>query len=245
MNDSLLLPLFSLFIVLAILVWAVSVTHSDLSTPKVGLSCSTGQCTVNRINGIKICPENDGESLEIDPLTEVCSDKFACSNGVVPFAVQSDMSTLEIGDPNINVCPDNTACRCVGSLQCADFVTSYFIIQNSDTNQSISNSRTVFNQSALYQPSFQGATQTDAKPMILTDSETMVCSVSQQVIDNDRMWPNRCVSGTLAYVVDSAIGLTQDDLEVFPLSCVVGSECPPGGSAVYDKQVGKVVCVTT
>nr|QBK93419.1 MAG: hypothetical protein LCPAC404_01230 [Pithovirus LCPAC404] len=244
MNENLLLPFLSLFIVLGFLAWAITATHSDLTTPSLGLSCSTGQCAVNRINGLKTCPENNSDTIIFDPFLEVCSDSTVCSNSVVPFAVQTDLSTLSISDPNLQICPDNSQCRCVNTLQCADFVTSYFIIENQDPSRALDNSRTVFVQSALYQPPFSGASQTDAKPFMLTDPKSMVCSVNQQVIDDDRLFPRQCLTGTLAYIVDSSIELTQDDLGEFPLSCVVGDDCPVEQSAVFDRQIGEVVCIS-
>nr|QBK92928.1 MAG: hypothetical protein LCPAC403_00620 [Pithovirus LCPAC403] len=237
MNDGILLPIISILVVLSFLIWAVLAVHADQQLPGEDFTCPVRQCTVNRYNGIKTCSD---EAITFDPLTEVCSDRTTCSNPVSPFAVREDGSTDQIGSPNISTCDDETECKCVSSLQCANYITSYFVIQNQDSSLSLGTSRTVFTQSNFYQVNLAGVSPSNTPPMILVDPVSNVCTINQNVLDTDKMYPKLCMTGTLAYLAEDSDLV--EDVEILPLACVKGEECIEG-ITVYDKSLNEIVCL--
>ena len=238
MNAGILLPVISILLVLSFLIWAILTTIADMSVIDGGdIVCPVDQCKVNMFSGEKTCSD---EQITFDPATEVCSDRTSCSNARLPFAVGEDDSTKEIGSPLLSVCDNDTACKCVASPQCGNFVTAYFIIQNQDTSQALSSSRTVFTQSNLYSPNLVGVLPSNTPPMILADTVANTCTIGQNVIDTFKMWPNECITGTLAYISEDSNLI--DDVELLPLSCVIGEQCPEGQATVYDKSLESIVC---
>nr|QBK92435.1 MAG: hypothetical protein LCPAC401_00730 [Pithovirus LCPAC401] len=238
MNAGILLPVISILIVLSFLIWAIFTTIADMSVVDGGDTvCPSGQCKVNMFSGEKTC---SSEQLTFDPATEVCSDRTSCSNARLPFAVSDDGSTKEIGSPILSVCDNDTACKCVSSPQCSNYVTAYFIIQNQDTSQALSSSRTVFTQSNLYSPNLVDVLPSNTPPMILTDTLANTCTIGQNVLDTFKLYPETCITGTLAYISEDSNLI--DDVELLPLSCVIGEQCPEGEFTIYDKSLGSVVC---
>lgn len=112
-DDTLIFLCFMILFILMCLAMA-GATLEVVPTTTTFFVCAPGQCAVNLNTGSKRCPQDEEDSLTVDPATEVCSYKYLCDNPVAPYAVNYDGSVAWDGR-----CPQGVACRCLTKPQCA------------------------------------------------------------------------------------------------------------------------------
>lgn len=276
-----IIPLILLIVIIVFLVWMLvllimsgfqttspenPVATDNRSVANNTFICPPGQCATNLLSGFKTCPTDNGLAVPFNPQSEVCNDRFLCTNPLTPFAVQSDGST------NINgVCEPNTACPCVNQSRCPEYILSAFTTRNGNPYVSLDGQRITFPQISNYVDN--NGEIIDTPPIQYRDPATTFCSAPMawlpfanpgcNFIPSDRAnsmtyddilicmgLPNQCdgglgnacLSGTLSYITDNPESLTQQNIDRAQVGCVRGDPCPCGMASIYDTNFGGIVC---
>nr|QBK90390.1 MAG: hypothetical protein LCPAC103_00710 [Pithovirus LCPAC103] len=193
--------------------------------------CQSGKCATNIFNGVKKCPKK-GEKIIFDPAIEVCNSPNSCDNLITRFAVQSDGSTDISGK-----CETGVECRCLAKQQCANFIVGTFMSDDGNAFQPIDTQKISFDQRTNY--------TNDANAMVIDppfqidDPAAEFCAAPFQWVMENRLWPNGCLRGTLAFL---PADVKDFDVNTTPLGCVRGETCPEGQMAVWDRSKDEVVC---
>ena len=117
-------------------------------------SCPTGQCAINKVTGIKRCPEKDSSIVNYDTITEACTKSNTCDYSALSFSVLPDGSTSETG-----VCQDNETCRCTNQLKCnPDIISTFEITYGSNYTPTNDNYTIQQNVSKTYNPGLENLT---------------------------------------------------------------------------------------
>lgn len=230
------------------------------------IQCLPGQCAVNILTGLKRCGSGTGEIIAVNPAQEVCSNQFSCSNPLLPYAQQSDGSTNNLG-----LCQNGVACACLGRPRCPDYVTSYFTRSNGDPYSEPLGQRITFPQVGAYVENNTGVV-INSPPLTYTDPNTSFCaapidwlpfatpgcgfvgseSMTYQDLElcmgaakgcNNIVF-NPCLQGTLAVITDDPDSINQVTVLRQEVACVAGKPCNCGETALYDTNVGGIICRT-
>ena len=238
-----LLGFISIILILAFLLWLLFVIKNG-AEEDVALTCAPGQCVTNIFNGIKTCPDQENQSLVLDPETEVCNSPFVCENPRTPFAVQLDGST------RLSLCEKNVKCRCLQKPQCSTFTTSTFSIDLGNPFQSPEQQKF----SLLQKTDFENlAMNIIPEPPFSLESETRdFCQIPREwlpfvwpsVVDEDGDLTS-CLKGSMAFFPEDPenFNTTEDVLNETLLSCVIGGQCPKGKIPFFDTRVNKLRCI--
>ena len=117
-------------------------------------SCPMGQCAINKVTGIKRCPEKDTSSVVYDTLSEACTKPNTCDYPELSFSVLPDGSSSESG-----ICQDNETCRCTNQLKCnPDIVSTFEITYGSNYTPTNDNYTIQQNVSKTYNPGLENLT---------------------------------------------------------------------------------------
>ena len=224
---------------LFILAFVAFVVYRIRIAPKTNIviNCAPSQCATNIYSGTKKCPDN-GSVISIDPETEVCNSPFTCEDPKTPYALLSDGSTSLDG-----VCDDGVTCRCLQRPRCPYYVTSFFRATNGNPYQSIDNQRISFRQINTY-TDLAGAHHT-TKPLEYIDPATEFCSIPIDWFNKQRVWPSKCISGTIAFVPEDPEAFSASSTDTTPVACVLGSPntCPVDSVAFWNNRVNRLSCL--
>lgn len=237
---------------------------SEGGASQVFVNCPPGQCATNIFNGEKRCPAPTG-TVVADAGYEVCNTASRCDNTTTPYAVRSDGSTNFEG-----LCESGVNCRCLRYPTCAEYVVSLFRATDGNPYGGVPGTRTKFEQVASFSNPNTGQVTTNT-PLGYTDVATTFCAVPLQWMPRStpgctfsesvdaRMITecmggqrgcnggspyNPCIQGTLAFVTADSDNFTSSSIDRTSLSCVTGEPCNCGEVALYDTQLGTVVCKT-
>ena len=228
-----------LLIVLSIMLFAIFIFYiTREGTEILRINCAPGQCATNIYSGEKRCPNEQDIVASIDPSIEVCNSPFACENILTPYAIQSDGSTSLTG-----LCDVDVQCKCVQRPRCASYITSYFESVNGNPNLPIDSQRIVYRQVESYN---NLANEYEViSPLEYTDPSMQFCKVPYDWVAKQRIWPTKCISGTLVYLPDDPLTFNRDVLEETPLACVRGdgTECDEGYSPFWDTSLNMIRCL--
>ena len=98
-----------MIILIAFTTWMVVLLFRESNAPLVIQRCNPGLCAFSSITGIKRCPVDDVQGIEVNLGLEFCTSRDYCQNNNFPCAVQADQSLNCAG-----VCgAGNEECRCV------------------------------------------------------------------------------------------------------------------------------------
>jgi len=172
-------------------------------------------CAINFTTGEKRCPVNN-EPIYADLNTELCSTKYRCDLQKLPFAVTADKSTNLQGN-----CDPGDECRCVAKPQCAENISSLFVLNTGNPYLPPDTQTLSFSQTNSYQTKLGN---TVSRPLIYTDPTTQYCTINQELIsaispgtcyDNTDLpgciKKNPCISGNLTQIgVNQVACISQD-----------------------------------
>lgn len=242
------------------------VTNSSPSNPTNStapaiLSCPVNQCATSLITGNKRCPpENSNIQIEYSPVTEACNSRFACDNRATPFAGQSDGSAILSG-----VCQDGIECPCFRRMQCPDYIASVFTSSNGNIVNPLGGQRISFPQ--ISRNGLNGASDSLGNPALtyctvplswlpianpgcgfvpggftnnMNYNELKLCM--GQVKNCNGSLNSPCLYGTLAVISNDVESLTQANVNQSQVGCVTGNPCNCEEIAIYDTQLGGVIC---
>jgi hypothetical protein len=216
------------------------------------LACAPGQCATNIYNGEKTCL-GPNDVVYANPSYQVCNSPTLCENGVTPFALQDDRSTNTSG-----ACPPGVICRCLTQQQCPDYIVSNFNTINGNAYTSLTGTRTAFVQSNVTQAPTGGRTNTP--PLAFSNTVGTFCTVPLDFLPRSSPGcpflteinssnylqcfnsSSACLVGTLAFIPDSVDNMTLSAINSTPIGCVRGTPCTGSNVAVWDNQLGAVVC---
>ena len=85
------------------------------------IECNPGDCATNILTGAKKCLSDPNQIIAVNPQTAVCNPKYLCTNGLTPYALQSDGSTNALG-----LCENGFSCNCMRTPTCPFYNTSVF-----------------------------------------------------------------------------------------------------------------------
>ena len=240
-------------------------TSSDQAAVTL-LECLPQQCAVNLATGLKRCGATPGEVVAVNPAVEVCSNPFTCSDPVLPYALQSDGSTNNLGQ-----CQAGVECRCLRQPRCPQYVTSYFTRSNGDPYSDPLGQRITFPQISSYIDLNTGEV-VNSPPLVYNDPnisfcaapvdwlpfaspgcnfvgiETMtyqdleICMGAATGCNNVSF--NPCLQGTLAVITADPDAINQLTVLNQEVACVAGNACACGEVAIYDTNFGGIVCRT-
>jgi len=232
--------------------------NSEVNAVNTVLLCPPGKCATTIVNGEKVCPQDDSQSVAFNPEIQVCNSKFVCDSRETPFALQPDGSTDEFGR-----CAPGDLCRCLNRAQCPSWSLSTFVASGSAYTEDTANSRLTYYQAPVQA---QGVNQT----VTYDNPNTESCSMKPYHLD--RLSPgacafakpsdptraevftcinrNPCVVGVLAFAPDDVenFSVHPDDfakMVATPVSCVPGrtqNACATNQVPVWDPMSGTVVC---
>lgn len=240
-------------------------TSSDTAAVTL-FQCLPQQCAVNLSTGLKRCATTAGEIITTNPAIEVCSDPFTCSNPVLPYALQSDGSTNNLGQ-----CQSGIQCGCVRQPRCPQYVTSYFTRSNGDPYSDPLGQRITFPQVSGYIDLDSGEV-VNSPPLSYTDPNISFCAAPVDwlpfatpgcnFVGTDTMTYqelqicmgaakgcnnvtfNPCLQGTLAVITGDPGSINQLSVLNQEVACVAGQACNCGEIAIYDTNFGGVICRT-
>lgn len=150
-NDNLMVVVIIFMLLLFWLVISyVNITQNVSSHKIVYGICQPGQCSLNAINGEKLCPENDTDSVTIDMSYQYCCSKYFCETSQMPYAITLNGSTNSLG-----VCPEGVACRCSNKPLCSSDLTAVF--RSSGVINDNPGNKTSFSQIAIYSQGYVGS----------------------------------------------------------------------------------------
>ena len=206
--------------------------------------CETGDCATNRLSGEKRCPAVANQTIQYDPIFEVCNPPKGCTANTTPYALLSDGSTSFSGNCDV------TGCRCVNYLSAPDYVEVIFnmqggLLQNGNLNTE--------NRLTLTQQPSPFVGEGNGVPIIYTDYTTQAWSIAPSDLIYVMPSPcgplfydggdvsdesflkcinqNPCVMGKMAYVppnVESYVSFNLDKVKGgTPLACVVNTVANP------------------
>jgi hypothetical protein len=230
----------------------------DSTAPEI--PCLPGQCATSLFSGEKRCPSNSTDLVSINPLSEVCNERFSCTHPLTPFALQSDGSTNLQGN-----CEEGSTCNCLRNPQCADYILSIFSASNGNPYTTSSNSDLPFFGQRL---SFPQLTPQQVPPFSYDNPGMNFCTAPlmwlplsspgcnfSDVLSYEELvfcmggvsgcsgsFNSPCRQGILAFITGNPQDLTQADINNTPLGCVRGTPCPCGRVAIYDTNSGSIVC---
>lgn len=228
-----ILAIITLVVLLVFWLFLINATRNQ-PPAKGAVYCAANKCATNIFNGVKKCPKT-GEKIIYDPSIEVCNSANSCDNLGTRFAVQSDGSTNIDGK-----CETGVVCRCLTKQQCANFIVSTFKSNNGNASQPVGTQRLTFNQATNYKN--EAGSMVIDPPFQIGDPSTEFCGVPLEWVKENRLWPNGCLRGTLAFLPTDP---SMFDPNTTPLGCVRGTTCPSTQMTVWDRTNGKVVCQTT
>jgi len=214
--------------------------------------CQAGQCATNLVTGEKRCDIDINNELLYNQATEVCNSQYYCDNALTPYALQSDGST------NVNgVCEKDVACRCVDTQSCPIYSTTLFQMKNGSAYTGTSYNIT---QTPVIDGGNYGTVSSK-----LSNNNTQFCKINASTLNS--LTPNTCdftgvptlkevygcisnnfcTVGVPAYIVSGkSISDFNSDLDYnyYPLTCVLGSQCPANMLPVWNLQTGSITCVS-
>jgi len=240
-------------------------TSSDQAAVTL-FQCLPQQCAVNLFTGVKRCSTTTDEIVTVNPDVEVCSDPFRCSNPLLPYAVQSDGSTDNLGQ-----CQPGIQCGCLRNPRCPQYVTSYFTRSNGDPYSDPQGQRITFPQVSSYINSNNGQV-VNSPPLSYSDPNTSFCAapvdwlpfatpgcnfvgtsaMTYQDLEIcmsafngcNGVTFNPCLQGTLAVITPDSGSINQITVLNQEVACVAAQACDCGEIAIYDTSFGGVVCKT-
>lgn len=254
-------------LILGFYAWVFYKVYKAPGNSNVYLECSYGMCATNINDGTKRCPQNENEKILYDPVFEVCNSRNACDNSSTPYAVQSDLSTSDVG-----LCEGDTTCLCLAKPQCAANVTVLWTTKNGSIySDNYEQSNLTFTQTS-------GSSQGDYRSISYTDPVNQFCAL--QIYYLDRIAPgacpinttaigelatveigtcvqsNPCISGILAFDPNNAEDFHMSELDPsgainVPLICTQGPITFQGRNydcvfftevPVYDKTINAIRC---
>lgn len=139
-------------LVIIIIFWTLIILFSFITTgntdnAQVYIQCPAGKCATNIYNGEKRCPASPTDTVVSDAGFEICVSPGLCDDARLPYAVQLDQSTSNLGicevDPNTQL---PTQCRCLSYQQCPDYVLSAWEVYTGNPYVGLSGQRTSFTQ---------------------------------------------------------------------------------------------------
>jgi len=201
----------------------VGKSPNDLGTLKCDSSFLTDKskgspgdvwCAINFTTGEKRCPVNN-EPIYADLNIELCSSKYRCDLQKLPFAVTQDKSTNLQG-----ICDAGDTCRCVASPQCAENISSLFVLKNGNPYLPPDTQSLSFTQINSYSTKVGSLSNS---PLIYTDPTSQYCTINENLYKNispgscvgtldDCINTNPCISGILKKLPGNQIGCVNPDV---------------------------------
>lgn len=268
-----LLPLVSLIVFIVffgiMLFLLLRSSFESTSTSTSVIQCAPGQCATNLFSGFKSCPVVDSVTVTVNPSESVCNSPFVCDNPVTPYALQSDGST----DIN-GVCEPFTKCSCLRYSQCPQYILSVFTSINGNPYESVSGQRITFPQESTYVNNTSGLSSSNPPIQFSNPSTTFctapvswlpLASPGCNFVSNSNLnsmdlddvllcqgmvsgcsglFGNPCLQGTLAAITNNPSSITQETLFNTQFGCVAGPPCPCGQLAIFDTNLGQIICNT-
>ena len=209
-----LILIIALFLI--IIVWAgilYKSTSYENGETKAFLTCPPGYCPTNRFTGQKRCSKNTQESVEYDPILEICNPSNSCTppnaaeGSIIPYALQTDGST------NIDGICDKDGCSCVNFLSTPSYIEVVF----NSSGGALLNTDYKTKLSLLQQPSpYVG--EGNNVPMIYNDPNSQFWNINPSYLPF--VTPNPCAQ----YYIDDPTLTNQEILNCMNLNpCIVGA----------------------
>lgn len=257
-DSNIILPIITTIILLAFFVYLsyaifLGMFKSQVQKSELALFCDPGLCAVDKKTGEKICPNDISIRQPYNPLTQVCSNKYSCSDSALRYAILSDGSTNNFGE-----CEENIACRCSISPLCSRYIASIF--QAISGNPYTNDPDTQFNQAAPFVgqgsidgPSIGSSSNTFCKiprSWLFKSSPgcaTVPLNLNTKEATKECFNSNPCLYGIPAFITESSDNFTLEDLDRIPVGCVSGNICENTGEnffniPIYDTNLGGIVC---
>lgn len=196
--------------IVSVIVFTVIVVVKRNTLFNTSSECPEGECPISLITGMKDCSRST-----FYPGLELCSVSDSCNNPLMPYTINTDLSTSYQG-----TC-ETEYCRCSPNPSCANYIS------------------TVFNDAYQQSPN-SGRSDNLQYCSISPDSISQLgCngSVSQC------MMTNPCSYGNLVYLADPST-LNISNMDLLPLACVareLPSTLTQGSVYIYDDQSDTVV----
>lgn len=200
MLDDILLPIFSILILLIIFTIIIIKITPDLFPSSSSLPCPRGYCKNNISGGIKLCPGDPNGSVNYIPGIEVCNPEQGCliSSDTPCTYWDPVVGTICPGDVNYTgVCPEGVNCSCTNQVYCPDFSQAYFEYAPVE-NAGFPGNPVFVQRSTWLSPSGEPRSDLPLSLGQFNQSSKFSCGLS---FDNVKYaWPNgECVRGTLTY----------------------------------------------
>lgn len=199
MDDSIIVPIISICILVSVFVLILIIIWPDLRTPE-NIYCPSGLCRTNIYTGEKTCDER----VAYNPAVEVCNPPDGCNSSKTPCVYNSEThGTSCPGDQFYDgLCPDGSTCKCVDRAICPDWVSVYFVPETVTTN-GVDIFKTFVQNIVWNTPS--GAPSND-QPISLGryDRQIGTCGLSESNLGS--IWPPEgCIRGVFGF--DETTGL--------------------------------------
>lgn len=259
-DSDTILPIVTSIILLAFFIYLsyaifLGMFKSQLRKSELAFFCDPGLCAVDNSTGEKMCPDNPDQSQPYNPLTQVCSTKYGCSNSTFSYAILSDGSTDSFG-----VCNKNIACRCSNSPLCSRYITSIFQVisgnpYTNDPNTQLNQAAPFVGQGSIDGPSIGKASSSNTfckipRSWLFKSSPgcaTLPLNLNTNESTKECFNSNPCLYGTPAFITNNSDDFTLVDLDRTPVGCVSGVNCKNEESGffnvtIYDTNLGGIVC---
>lgn len=219
--------------------------------------CPTNECAINLQTGRKRCPPSN-QSINYDPSSEGCSAATACTNSLLPYAVNNDGSINMSG-----ICSSGMICSCQKVQQCPEYLLTGFSTQNGNSYISLTGQRINFSQFSILDPN----TTVKDNSIVLSNNGSQFCAIpSSWIFYATPGCPakngtptlsdilacmnlpkqglgNPCLSGTLAFLPGVTKFNSQNAIST-PVGCVRGNSlmCRQDEFNVWDILRGEMIC---
>jgi len=249
--------------------WGIILYLSIISIPKVNpgnggviSNCPPGQCATNIYNGEKRCPPPN-TIIASDLGLEVCNPPGSCIDSITPYAIQSDGSTDLQG-----TCQVGVNCRCTNIPSCPIYITSVFETISGNPYVSTNGQRTTFKQRTESIDPNTGLVSSNP-PLIYKNPAVTFCAIPAEwlprsspgctftdTVDAQSITQcmglqrgcdgqpvtNPCLRGTLAFITTDPDNFNSSQIDRIPIGCVEATPCPCGNVAIWDTNLGAVIC---
>ena len=258
-------------VLLVLIVWTILMYFTGVyfktSSNKIYLGCAPGLCSTIVATGEKQCPVNPGDIVAYDPAYQVCNTKYGCEDAQIPYALQTDGSTNIMG-----TCEDGIICRCTKQASCpADVLVLFNMVGGTIYQENPDTSRVTFQQISLDNDSSTSNTYSNTASQFCAIKANHLNRVAPSacIYKNDNVITlyelkvclnetQSCIFGQIAFYPQDfeKFILDKDHMNTIydiPVACVpisnevppghITNYCPPGLIPVFNKNIGKIVCV--
>lgn len=255
MNESEILVLISIFIVVVFWIIAAILTIQYLPSIKkegsgVKLTCPINHCATNIHSGEKRCPKGN-DTIIADAGLEVCNPIYKCTDPQTPFAVNINGSISEDG-----ICEESVSCRCINTPSCPSYISTIFETIDGNPYSALDGGRTSFIQkpSKDYNNIFTQFCTVPSEWLFrstpgcgftdkLDDTIMKQCFESSYSVTSQPTSTQPCLEGVLSYITNDSSSLAKNSYIRVPIACVYGKQCGIDEVSVWDTNYNRQFCL--